>query len=249
MTITFSAHQDAGGLGHFLTASVPTFHGPDIYIRKLVAAGHKVGMVTQVETAAAKKVGADSSKDVFTRKLTGVYTASTLIGNDLILTNGGNKDGEDKQSGRISETILALKENGRGQISMIGVQPMSGDIVYDCFDITNKHISELDQRLVILQPREIILPAINGKQISSTTRDILEKYVHERNRKSPARIDLLRNDLFETVSSDLVEIIMESGNTSQLTMIWPNLSTSLSQCFSALYSYLKGFKIQNYVTL
>ena len=94
MTIPFSAHPDAGGLGHFLTASVPTFHGPDIYIRKLVAAGHKVGIVTQVETAAAKKVGADASKDIFTRKLTGVYTATTLIGSDLTLRNSENKDGK-----------------------------------------------------------------------------------------------------------------------------------------------------------
>ena len=87
-----SAHQDGGGLGHFLTASVSSFHGPDIYIRKLVAAGHKVGIVTQVETTASKKVSSNPAKDILERKLTGVYTATTLIGNDLNLANCEKRD-------------------------------------------------------------------------------------------------------------------------------------------------------------
>ena len=238
-----SAHQDGGGLGHFLTASVPSFHGPDIYIRKLVAAGHKVGIVTQVETTASKKVTSNPAKDILERKLTGVYTATTLIGNDLNLTNCEKKDGRDVEGRSSTEIILALKENGRGQISMVGIQPMSGDVVYDCFDITNKCLNELDQRLVILQPREIIFPSRNGKQMSSKTREILESYINERRDKNPGRIDPMPNENFENVNSELVEIIMEPGNSSYLTMMWPNLSNSLSQCFSALYDYLKGLVI------
>ena len=231
-----------------MTASVPSFQGPEIYIRKLVAAGYKVGIVAQVETAAAKKCSTDTGKDILTRKLTSVYTATTLIGNDLNLSAGENKDGVDKAGQSAAEIILALKENGRGQITMVGIQPMSGDVVYDCFNITNKHLDELDQRLVILHPRELIFPSKTGKHVSSKVREILERYVHERKKKIPARLNPIPSENFETVNKELIGTVMETGNNSYITTIWPNLSTSLSECFSALYVYLKGFGIKIDVT-
>lgn len=48
---------------------------------RLVAAGYKVGVVKQVETAALKAAGENKSGP-FERKLTGLYTRSTLIGED-----------------------------------------------------------------------------------------------------------------------------------------------------------------------
>ena len=46
---------------------------------RLVAAGYKVGVVKQTETAAIKAAGANRS-GLFTRELTALYTRSTLIG-------------------------------------------------------------------------------------------------------------------------------------------------------------------------
>lgn len=46
-------------------------------MNRLVAAGYKVGIITQSETAALK--AANSSKGPFDRKLTAMYTKSTMI--------------------------------------------------------------------------------------------------------------------------------------------------------------------------
>lgn len=46
---------------------------------RLVAAGYKVGVVKQMETAALKAAG-DNKSGPFVRKLAGLYTRSTLIG-------------------------------------------------------------------------------------------------------------------------------------------------------------------------
>eukprot|EP00775_Hariotina_reticulata_P004120 gene4120-4366_t len=61
---------------NFLTASFPVPRLP-IHVRRLVAAGHKVGVVRQVESAALKAVS-DNKSAPFTRALTALFTAATL---------------------------------------------------------------------------------------------------------------------------------------------------------------------------
>ena len=62
-----------------LKASVPVPGLPKA-VRRLVAAGHRVGIVRQIETAALKKAGAtaDGRGGPFARKLTAIYTAATV---------------------------------------------------------------------------------------------------------------------------------------------------------------------------
>jgi DNA mismatch repair protein MSH3 len=60
---------------NFYTASIPT-HRLLIHVKKLISLGHKVGVVTQTETAALKKIG-ENRNAPFTRKLTQLYTAAT----------------------------------------------------------------------------------------------------------------------------------------------------------------------------
>ncbi|GBG34081.1 DNA mismatch repair protein Msh3 [Hondaea fermentalgiana] len=61
----------------FLTASFPV-HRLHVHVRRLVEAGHLVGIVTQTETAALKKQSATKSK-IFTRELTALYSRATLL--------------------------------------------------------------------------------------------------------------------------------------------------------------------------
>ena len=49
---------------------------------RLVAAGHKVGVVKQTETAALKAVS-DRKSGPFSRELTALYTRTTLLGPDV----------------------------------------------------------------------------------------------------------------------------------------------------------------------
>ncbi|KAK6179330.1 hypothetical protein SNE40_011717 [Patella caerulea] len=68
---------------NFMTASIPT-HRLFVHVRRLVTAGYKVGVVKQMETAALKAAG-DNKNTPFTRKLSALYTKSTLIGEDILL--------------------------------------------------------------------------------------------------------------------------------------------------------------------
>lgn len=66
------AYQDR----NFLCAGVPV-HRMHVHVRRLVTAGHKVGIVRQTETKAIKASEGKGAK-TFQRELTALYTASTL---------------------------------------------------------------------------------------------------------------------------------------------------------------------------
>ena len=52
------------------------------FLYRLVAAGHKVGVVKQMETAALK-AASDRKSGPFSRELTSLYTRTTLLGPDV----------------------------------------------------------------------------------------------------------------------------------------------------------------------
>lgn len=60
---------------NFYTASIPV-HRLHIHVKKLISLGYKVGVISQMETAALKKVG-DNRNTPFVRELTHLYTAAT----------------------------------------------------------------------------------------------------------------------------------------------------------------------------
>ena len=91
-TLNIFAYQSR----NYLTASVPVprLH---VYVRRLVDAGHKVGVIRQTETAALKAAGeyVDKNGDtsgksgLFERKLVGLYTKSTLEAGVAVDPGGG----------------------------------------------------------------------------------------------------------------------------------------------------------------
>ncbi|KAG0277073.1 Mismatch repair protein msh3 [Linnemannia exigua] len=144
---------------NFYTASIP-IHRLDVHVRRLVHAGHKVGVVKQMETAALKSAG-DNKSAPFTRKLTNLYTKATFI---------ESLDQDEEQTfvgGRApsSQFIMCIHEQlmgGNGpdekvKLAMIAVQPATGDIVYDEF-VDGHFRNELETRLLHLQPAELIVP-------------------------------------------------------------------------------------------
>ncbi|PSC73725.1 DNA mismatch repair MSH3 [Micractinium conductrix] len=87
----------------FLCATFPTYR-LRYHVRRLVHAGHKVGVVRQVETAAIKsaaiKAGDVKSKQPFERKLTALYTRATLEAGELGgLSDDDCGDDEEQQQG------------------------------------------------------------------------------------------------------------------------------------------------------
>jgi DNA mismatch repair protein MSH3 len=125
-----------------------------------VAAGHKIGVVRQIETAALKKAG-DNRNTPFIRKLTNVYTKGTYI-DDI----DGLDQPSDAPSGGAPATgyllcITETKAKGWGtdekvEVGILAVQPATGDIIYDTFEDGFMR-GEIETRLLHIAPCEFLI--------------------------------------------------------------------------------------------
>ncbi|NWX82827.1 MSH3 protein, partial [Nothoprocta ornata] len=155
---------------NFMTASIPS-HRLFVHVRRLVAKGYKVGVIKQMETAALKAAGENKSS-LFTRKLTALYTKSTLIGEDILLIWVWLQtlifDVEDVTTTDVPDNyLLCFCENGENLkarkkgdvvIGMMAVQPTTGEVIFDSFRDCASRL-ELESRVLRLQPVELILPS------------------------------------------------------------------------------------------
>lgn len=152
----YDEHPSEAHLDRFASASIPVHRLP-VHAKRLVAAGHKVGVVRQVETAALKKAG-DNRNAPFVRKLTNVYTKGTYI--DEIGELGQGTD-SGAPSGGYLLCITETKAKGWGtdekvEVGIIAVQPATGDIIYDNFEDGFMR-SEIETRLLHISPCELLL--------------------------------------------------------------------------------------------
>jgi DNA mismatch repair protein MSH3 len=123
---------------------------------RLVNAGYRVGIVRQTETAALKAVGSNRSAP-FQRELSQMITKGTMV-DDMMSEASG------------SSYLMCLIEEKRGgngpddrvQTGMVAVQLATGDIIYDTFEDTYMR-SELETRLLHIEPTEILIPATTSK--------------------------------------------------------------------------------------
>ncbi|KAI0148038.1 muts domain V-domain-containing protein [Hypoxylon sp. NC0597] len=153
--LRYDEHPSEAHLDRFASASIPVHRLP-VHAKRLVAAGHKVGVVRQVETAALKKVG-DNRNAPFTRKLTNVYTKGTYvdeIGELDQATSGA-------PAGGYLLCITETKAKGFGtdekvDVGIIAVQPATGDIIYDNFEDGFMR-SEIETRLLHISPCEFLI--------------------------------------------------------------------------------------------
>lgn len=127
----------------FLTASVPVprLH---VYVRKLVQAGHKVGIVRQTETAAIKSQGANRNAP-FTRQLTAVYTRATLeagVMDDVGQQGGGAAREGDGWSNQGLSAFLVVVAEGEGDTGACAVETSTGDVFYSQFRYVPLHCKD-----------------------------------------------------------------------------------------------------------
>jgi len=154
----FDEHPSEAHLDRFASASIPV-HRLHVHVKRLVAAGHKVGVVRQLETAALKAVG-DNRNAPFTRKLTNLYTKGTYV-DDI--------DGFDDVAGVGTSApatgyLLCLTERLAGgmgtdekvNVGIIAVQPSTGDVIYDEFEDGFMR-SEIETRLLHIAPCELLI--------------------------------------------------------------------------------------------
>ena len=137
-------------IDRFASASIPT-HRLHVHVKRLVTAGHKVGVVRQLETAALKAAG-DNKNTPFVRKLTNLYTKGTYI--DDVEGLEGSVNGP---SGGAPATgyLLCITETDMGgmgagekvRVGIVAVQPATGDVIYDDFEDGFMR-SEIETRLL-----------------------------------------------------------------------------------------------------
>ncbi|XP_012372299.1 DNA mismatch repair protein Msh3 [Octodon degus] len=242
----------------FMTASIPT-HRLFVHVRRLVAKGYKVGVVKQMETAALKAAG-DSRGSVFARKLTALYTKSTLIGEDvnpLVRLDDATSVDEtmaDTSTGCllcVCEDLEGVKDKKKGSafIGLVAVQPATGEVLLDCFrDMEPRQ--ELETRLCSLQPAELLLP----RRLSEPTEALVRRAAAAGVRDDRIRVERMDNVCFEHslafqavtefYAKDPVDI---RGSHSFSGII--NLEKPVICCLAAIIRYLKEFNLEKILSM
>lgn len=156
----FDEHPSEAHLDRFASASIPV-HRLHVHVKRLVTAGHKVGVVRQLETAALKAVG-DNRNTPFVRKLTNLYTKGTYIDDieGIEKDNRANLAPQPPSTGfLLGMTEVNVKGYGNDEkvhVGLVAVQPATGDVIYDDFEDGFMR-SEIETRLLHIAPCEFLI--------------------------------------------------------------------------------------------
>ena len=157
----YDEHPSEAHLDRFASASIPV-HRLHVHVKRLVAAGHKVGVVRQLETAALKAAG-DNRNAPFVRKLTNLYTKGTYIDDLEVLedTEGGQSSSSSSPATGFLLCLTEVNAKGYGNdekvhVGIVAVQPATGDVIYDDFEDTFMR-SEIETRLLHIAPCEFLI--------------------------------------------------------------------------------------------
>lgn len=230
----------------FMTASIPT-HRLHVHVRRLVAKGYKVGVVKQTETAALKAAGSNKSAP-FERELTALYTRSTLIGEDVTPAAGAEGVGDGDLAEGATAMLLVVHEGksssgkeGTIGISVIAVQPSTGDIIYDTFDDSSTR-TELWCHLDHIQPVEAL--------VSNNISDITVRAITAATTKNEDCIRIERLDEAKFEYSESLKRVCElfAGEEEKIKHI-SGLPSDVVSCLGAALQYLAEFKLDRIIKM
>lgn len=214
-----------------------------IHLKRLLNQGLKVGVVKQTETAAIKSVDSNNKSGLFERKITGVYTKATYMGDEL-LTGDPNINRTSVTDDEMGDYIFCIDELHSKDIGMIAIQPITGDIIYDTFK-DNVTRDELETRLIYLNPSEIIVINDNS-EISKETLKMINivndkvNIIHKPRRSQTKYTNEIYN-FFSTIDEGKYKDLGE-----QYLLKFPN---NIQSCMIELIQYLKEFKLSNIFTI
>ncbi|XP_067425319.1 DNA mismatch repair protein Msh3 [Emydura macquarii macquarii] len=242
-------HQDH----NFMTASIPT-HRLFVHVRRLVAKGYKVGVVKQMETAALKAAG-ENKNSLFTRKLTALYTKSTLIGEDVnpLLKLDDPVDVEEITTDVSDNYLLCICENkeslrgkkkGDAVIGIVAVQPTTGEVVFDSFQDSASRL-ELESRVLRLQPVELLLPS----DLSDHSERLISSITSVSLQDDRIRIERMESIYFEyshafqLITDFYARGILDSTGSQKMSLIL-NLDKPVICSLAAVIMYLQEFNLE-----
>ncbi|XP_077203599.1 DNA mismatch repair protein Msh3 isoform X3 [Paroedura picta] len=213
----------------------------------------EVGVVKQIETAALKAVG-EKKSSLFTRKLTALYTKSTVLGEDVnpLLKLDHLSDAEEISSDACDNYLLCIcesKESFREKrqertIGIVAVQPSTGEVIFDSFQDSVARL-ELESRILRLQPVEVLLPADVSNQTENLINAMSSVSLHE----DRIRIEKMENKHFEYSSAfqlitDFYGSQGHDSTGSKTLSVILNMDKLVLCSLAAVITYLKEFNLE-----
>ncbi|KAI0854326.1 muts domain V-domain-containing protein [Daldinia vernicosa] len=249
----YDEHPSEAHLDRFASASIPVHRLP-VHAKRLVAAGHKVGVVRQIETAALKKAG-DNRNAPFTRKLTNVYTKGTYVDE---IGELDQRDNSGAPAGGYLLCITETKAKGWGtdekvDVGIIAVQPATGDIIYDNFEDGFMR-SEIETRLLHISPCEFLIVG----DLSKATDKLLQHLSGSATNVFGDRSRIERIPKSKTIAAEAYSHVAQfysaklkeasEGNNEQASALLDKvlkLPEPVTICLSSMINHLKEYGLEH----
>ena len=252
----FDEHPSEAHLDRFASASIPT-HRLYVHVKRLVQAGHKVGVVRQLETAALKAAG-DNRNAPFVRKLTNLYTKGTYIDDieGLDAPIAAPKGGAPATGHLLCITETNAKmwsTDEKVHVGFIAVQPGTGDIIYDDFEDGFMR-GEIETRLLHIAPCEFLIVGELSKaterlvhHLSGSKMNVFgDKARVERVEKPKTAAANAYSHIHSFYSEKLKDSQSDDNSTSaKLLDKAHKLSESVSICLSAMIKHLSDYGLEH----
>ena len=252
----YDEHPSEAHIDRFASASIPV-HRLHVHVKRLVAAGHKVGVVRQLETAALKAAG-DNRNAPFVRKLTNLYTKGTYI--DDVSGLDGPTDGPSGGAPATGYLLCITENNAKGwgtdekvNVGIVAVQPATGDVIYDDFEDGFMR-SEIETRLLHIAPCEFLIVG----QLSKATEKLVQHLSGSKSNVFGDKVRVERVERLKTVAAESYNHVsnfyagkmkptnrIEDEKSSNLLEKVLKLPETVTICLSAMIKHMEEYGLEH----
>ncbi|EAW11861.1 mismatch repair protein MSH3 [Aspergillus clavatus NRRL 1] len=252
----FDEHPSEAHLDRFASASIPV-HRLHVHVKRLVAAGYKVGVVRQLETAALKAAG-DNRNAPFSRKLTNLYTKGTYV-DDVEGLEGPTPAASGGASPATGYLLCITETNAKGwgndervHVGIVAVQPNTGDIIYDDFEDGFMR-SEVETRLLHIAPCELVIVGELSKATEKLVQHLSgsklntfgDKVRVERVGKKKTAVAESHSHVANFYASKLKAASVDDTQTSNLLQKVLTLPEQVTVCLSAMIEHMTEYGLEH----
>ncbi|KAL8917846.1 MAG: hypothetical protein Q9172_005668 [Xanthocarpia lactea] len=254
--LRYDEHPSEAHLDRFASASIPV-HRLHVHVKRLVGAGHKVGVVRQLETAALKAAG-DNRNAPFVRRLTNVYTKGTYL--DDVDALEGAASGSSGGAPATGYLVCITEVNAKGwgtdekvRIGTVAVQPATGDVIYDDFEDGFMR-SEIETRLLHIAPCEILIVG----ELSKATEKLVQHLSGSKTNVFGEKIRVERVDKPKTMAAQayshvsnfyatkLIDAMSDNdGQSSRMLEKVLKLPEEVTICLSAMITHMAEYGLEH----
>lgn len=225
--------------GNFAYCSIPD-NRLHIHLQRLLNHGYKVGVVKQTETAGIKS-NEGSKSGLFERKITGIYTKATYMGDEVNTGDPTMQSRSHQEDNTLGDYIMCVDELDSKTIGIVAVQPLTGDIIYDSFN-DDMSRNNLETRLACLLPGEILVINKDDEVSKETLKCI--KIIN------PSTSIIHKQLKPATQISDELTQFFKNLDLPNISLYYQvNSPVNIQSCVNELIQYLEQFQIANVFTI